>query len=54
AFANYVLIAHASRFATLHPAGEVRIYSIVCVIIYHAKNMIIKFIQAKRDVTQMA
>lgn len=27
---------------------------IVCVIIYHAKNMIIKFIQAKRDVTQMA
>ena len=34
--------------------GEVRIYSIVCIIIYHAKNMIIKFIQAKRDVTQMA
>ena len=46
--------AHSSRFATLHPGCEVGIYSIVCVIIYYAKNMIIKFIQAKRDVTQMA
>ena len=39
---------------TLHPGCEVGIYSIVCIIIYYAKNMIIKFIQAKRDVTQMA
>ena len=42
----------------LSSGGMITVFSaivyIVCVIIYHAKNMIIKFIQAKRDVTQMA
>ena len=49
---------YSSIYLGLSSGGMITVFSaivyIVCVIIYHAKNMIIKFIQAKRDVTQMA
>ncbi|MFU0524159.1 metal ABC transporter permease [Gardnerella pickettii] len=49
---------YSSVYLGLSSGGMITVFSaivyIVCVIIYHAKNMIIKFIQAKRDVTQMA